>query len=370
MVRSNAAGRDVRVPKEIKALLRGGYSVTLLSWDREGNAAATPHGYDEIRLKYRAPWGIGVLLFLPVWWCFVFTKLLAKKWDIVHALNIDSAIPAIIAARLKRKLVIYEILDVYEDGIVLPGVIRAVVLCIDKLFMRLADAIIVADKAQEEGIDGIPNRRIVPVYDSPPDLAVGRDVSYRKNETFTLFYAGVLYREKRLNLDKIFESVQAIDGVRLVIAGYGDLADEIQELSTQMPGKVEFVGKISYAEVIERGTKADLFFNLRDPIVPANRYTCGSTLLNAMSVGRPILVHEGTSTADKVSEENCGLVVNADNLDEVKGAIVKLRDNPTLCRELGANARKAYEQRYSWEIQERRLLDLYRELSSRNQLNR
>ena len=30
-----------------------------------------------------------------------------------------------------------------------------------------------------------------------------------------------------------------------------------------------------------------------------------------------------------------------------------------LCKELGANGRKAYEERYSWEIMEQRLLALY-----------
>ena len=65
----------------------------------------------------------------------------------------------------------------------------------------------------------------------------------------------------------------------------------------------------------------------------------------------------------KDGEANCGLVVDANNNEEIKEAIIKLRDNPELCEELGANARKAYEERYSWEIMERRLVDLYRELT-------
>ena len=69
------------------------------------------------------------------------------------------------------------------------------------------------------------------------------------------------------------------------------------------------------------------------------------------------------STAIKVLEENCGLVVDANNVEEIKEAILKLRDNPKLCAELGANARRAYEERYSWEIMEQRLLALYRELT-------
>jgi len=368
LVRSNLADRDVRSPKEIRALIREGYAVTLLSWDREGKAdkKGKPEGYEEIRLKCRAPWGIKVLPFLPIWWCFVFIRLLIARLDVVHALNVDSAIPAIIAGKIRRKPVIYEILDVYEDEMILPGTIRAVSLFVDKLFMRLADAVVVADEAQVEGIGGIPSGKIVPVYDSPPDVFIVKDISYHKNEVFTLFYAGVLYREKRLNLDKVIEAIKDIDSVKLVIAGYGDLTTEIQELSNQMPDKIEFIGKIHYAEVIERGLKANLFFSLRDPIVPTNRYTCGSTLLNAMSVGRPILANKVTSTASKVYEENCGLVVDANNLEEVKGAIIKLRDNLELCRELGVNARKAYEQRYSWEIMEQRLVALYKEITRLN----
>ena len=48
--------------------------------------------------------------------------------------------------------------------------------------------------------------------------------------------------------------------------------------------------------------------------------------------------------------------------NQIKQAILKLRDNPQLCQELGANARRAYEQRYSWEIMGQRLVTFYHEL--------
>jgi glycosyltransferase involved in cell wall biosynthesis len=81
-----------------------------------------------------------------------------------------------------------------------------------------------------------------------------------------------------------------------------------------------------------------------------------------MMCGTPILVNKGTSTANKVYEENCGLVVDANNIEEIREAIIKLKDSPELRRELGANARRAYDQKYAWKIMERRLLALYREL--------
>ena len=68
LVRSNLADRDIRSPKEIKALLRAGYAVVLLSWDRECKAvsAVKPTDYEEIQLRCRAPWGTGVLPFLLI----------------------------------------------------------------------------------------------------------------------------------------------------------------------------------------------------------------------------------------------------------------------------------------------------------------
>jgi glycosyltransferase involved in cell wall biosynthesis len=82
-----------------------------------------------------------------------------------------------------------------------------------------------------------------------------------------------------------------------------------------------------------------------------------------MMCGKPILVNNGTSTADKVVEENCGLVVDANNITEIRDAIVMLRDDPELRMKLGANGRRAYEERYSWEIMEQRLITLYQELT-------
>jgi len=369
-VRSSALDRDIRLPKEIVALNQAGYRTKLLYWDRDCciNETKKLKGCEDIPLRLKAPWGIKILPFLPIWWSFVFICLLITSYDVIHAVNFDCIIPSLIAGRLKRKYVVYEILDIYEEQIPLPRAIKSILLKVDKLFMRLADAVIIADEAQIEGIGGIPNPKVVPIYDSPPNISIGEYIreesTCQPNKPFTLFYAGALYKARRLNLEKVLEAIRDLNGVKLVIAGYGDLVDEIRKWMSQMPDKVEFIGKISYQEVIQRGNSdADLFFILRDSAIPINRFTCGSNLFNAMICGKPILANKGSSTAAKVHENNCGLVVDANNVEEIKKAIIKLRDNPELCKELGANGRRAYEHKYSWEIMEHRLVSLYQKLT-------
>ncbi len=227
LIKSNLVDLSTRLPKEIDALTREGYSVSLLAWERERSSSVprlpeVRKLHEEIKLSLRAPHGVKILPLLPIWWCFVFLKLMVSKWDIAHAINLDSAIPAVIAGKLKRKPVIYEVLDTYEDQVSLPKMLRAVCIKLDKLFMRLASSVILADEMQVEEIGGIPNSKVIVVYDSPPDVWDGLQRSQRREGAFTLFFAGGLSSARALNLDKVFAAIKDVDGVRLVITGQGD----------------------------------------------------------------------------------------------------------------------------------------------------
>jgi glycosyltransferase involved in cell wall biosynthesis len=359
--------QNIRAPKIAKTLISGGYYVIVLGWNRGSKIIEKEHlgkkeNIKEIQMGLKAPVGLKVVLFYPIWWCFVFLRLMIEKWDIAYAINLESVPPAVIACKLKRRPVIYDNLDDHVASLPLPNVIRKLFIKIEKMFMRLVSGVILADEMQVEEMGGIPNTRVVTVYDSPDGVTDGV-FNNKSSKKFTLFYAGGLSSARALNLDKVFTAIKSLEGVKLVIAGYGDLVNEIKSLSQELPEKIEFIGRISHEDVLCRTAEADLLFVFRSPRILANKYICGSKLLETMMCGRPILVNQGTSTANKVGEENCGLVVDANNVEEIKGAIIKLRDDPELCGVLGANARKAYEERYSWAIMEQRLLGLYQELT-------
>lgn len=372
LIKSNLLDLSSRFPKEIKALTKEGYLVSFLGWDRDNNSSIsllreTEKLQEEIKLRLRAPYGIKVLPFLPIWWGFVFLQLMIKDWDIAHAVNLDSAIPAVIVGKLKRKLVIYDMPDVYEDQVRLPKLLRTFCIKLDKLCMRLASGVILSDEMQIEEVGGIPNSKVIVVYDSPPDIWDKVEKTHRTGKGFTLFFAGGLSSARALNLDNVFTAIKDIEGVRLMITGHGDLIGRIKEWARQMPEKIQFLGWIDSREEVLKSiiNEADLLFVLRDPNIPLNKYISGAKSLDARMCGKPLLVNQGTSASIKVSQENCGLVIeDAANSEEIKQAIVKLRDNPELCRELGANARKAYEQKYNWQIMEQRLIALYRGLTS------
>jgi glycosyltransferase involved in cell wall biosynthesis len=359
--------RDPRLIKLVEATKEGGYLPKLLLWDHreelhEYKYSTYAKSWEEIVFRLKSFYGIKSLAYWPIWWLFVLLKLIRLEWDIAYVIDLPSALPVLVAGKLRSRPIIYEIENTFIDQVIVPKIIRSFFLAIERSIANLFDAIVLVDELQIQELGFSTTLKITVIYDSAPDAPKEfKEYSslIQPSGTFTLFYAGMLHKGKELNLDKLIEAIRDIESIKVIIAGHGDLVGQIKKWSEEIPNKVEFIGRISYQEVLLRSLGCDLLFVLRDPRLPINRYICGSKLFQAMMCSKPLLVSKGTSTALKVTKNKIGLVVNPHNVSEIKEAILKLKTNPELCRKLGANSRRAYESEYSWEIMKRRLLNLF-----------
>lgn len=363
MVRAHPVDPDVRIEKEAKALSKAGYDVTVLAWGRYGKKSLRKENrssYTICRFQFRAPWGVWVVFFLPFWWVFELIWLLKNKWDIVHAADFDTLIPALFVAKIKNKPLIYDIFDFYADQISLMAVLRKLLAGLDRYLMNFVDTVIVVDPSRLKQVGREYDTSTVIIYNSPSDdLKIDISLVERKDDIFKIFYAGVLSQDRDFK-SLIIASADFTDVV-IEISGYGYYEREMEELSINHAG-ITYLGPIMYDTVIEKTLQADLLFAFYDPAVPNNRYASPNKLFEAMMCRKPILVSDETNMAEIVREENCGLVVPYGDVDAIKHAILTLKNNPVLCKRLGENGRRAYERKYSWKIMEERLLNVYRGL--------
>jgi glycosyltransferase involved in cell wall biosynthesis len=363
MLRSNPIDPDVRLEKEAKTLADAGHDVTLLGWQRFGDAPVQEEQYHYIikRLKFRAPIEKTVIFYLPMWWTLAFLWLLKEDWDVVHAADLDTYIPALFATKIKRKQLVYDIFDFYADMVPLPAFVRNCVATFDIFLMRFADAIIVVDPSRLKQIGKEGDSSISVIYNSPmdPPISSMTDMQKAQQAPFKIFYAGVLGEGR--DFETVAQAAKDIREVRVEFAGFGYYAEHLRSLSEQEP-HVTFIGTIPYDEVIQKTLESDLLFALYDPDVPNNRYASPNKLFEAMMSGKPILVSDETAMAEIVREEDCGLVVPYGDIGAIKHAICTLKNDPALCKHLGENGRKAYETKYSWRIMEERLLEVYEKL--------
>jgi glycosyltransferase involved in cell wall biosynthesis len=363
MLRSNPIDPDVRLEKEAKTLADAGHSVTLLGWQRFGDAPVQEERdrYIIRRVRFRAPLGRKVVIYLPFWWILAFLRLLKEDWDVVHATDLDTYIPALLAAKIKRKRLVYDIFDFYADLVTLPLHVRNCVATFDISLMRFADAIIVVDPSRLRQIHKEEDSGIHIIFNSPAETLTSPMVEVQKERqaSFRIFYAGILGEGR--DIESVIQAAKDIGGVLVKLAGFGYYAEHLQSLCEQEP-HVMFIGTIPYDEVIRRTLQSDLLFALYDPSVPNNRYASPNKLFEAMMCGKPILVNDGTAMAEIVRKEDCGLVVPYGDVGAIKHAICTLKNDPALCKRLGENGRKAYETKYSWKIMEERLLEVYEKL--------
>jgi len=102
------AGIEPRLAKVAATLARGGHEVHVLLWDRERAHAAMESlgGVTIHRYRVRAPEGQpGLVRRLPGWWWHVLRTSLRLRPDVVHAVDLDTVLPAFAAARILRAFI-------------------------------------------------------------------------------------------------------------------------------------------------------------------------------------------------------------------------------------------------------------------------
>jgi glycosyltransferase involved in cell wall biosynthesis len=367
MIRSNSINPDVRLEKEAATLAEAGYTVKLLGWDRNGDTPRIEKrpGYTIQRITLRAHYGGTIVFFyLPIYWVMVFFQLLQEEWDIVHTSDLDTYLPALLIAKIKRKRIIYDIFDFYADQVPLPKPIRNFVAYLDIFLMGFADAVIIVDPSRLRQIGREKDLRVTVLFNSPRDLdPQPKNFHKREGSPFIILFAGILIPGR--DFESIIKAGKDIDNIHIIFAGFGPSMEQVQSLSIQFP-YVTFIGTISHDEVIQRTLQSDLLFAFYDPAIPNNRYSSPNKLFEAMMCKKPILVNDGTTMAEIVREENCGIIVPYGDVNAIKQAIMRLRDDPQLAKQLGANGRRAYEQKYSWAIMKERQLALYKDIQTLN----
>lgn len=87
-------------------------------------------------------------------------------------------------------------------------------------------------------------------------------------------------------------------------------------------------------------------------------------LFEYMSAGVPVIASNFPLWRSIVEGAGCGLCVDPDDPADVARAVNYLRSHPAQAEKMGNNGRRAVESSYRWDVEEAKLVTLYRELGS------
>ncbi len=376
--RSNPIAPDPRVEKIARALTNFGYSVQCLGWDRTGQLATSAQletpGLDNntgtpihiYRLSIIAPFGHGLnnLPNLLRWQSGLLAWLIRHRgeYDLIHACDFDTILPALLVKRLYGKKVIYDIFDFYADHLrATPTWLKKTIRNVDLWAIGKADALILVDDSRWEQIDGANPRLSAVIYNSPGEALIPEadDLAKEPGCTLRLAYIGLLQVER--GLTEMLQVLKIHPEWHLDLAGFGGDEETIRTAAASLKN-VHWHGRVPYERALQLSQAADVLFALYDPAIPNHRYSSPNKVFEAMMLGKPIIVARSTNMDTMIERLGCGLVVAYGNIPELEQALLRLQQDPHFTAQLGVQARKAYDISYSWNEMQLRLCKLYQQV--------
>lgn len=144
----------------------------------------------------------------------------------------------------------------------------------------------------------------------------------------------------------------------LLIAGSGPEAENLRALAAQLgvEEKVEFLGRLEHAKVMEYMSLADVF------VLPSWQEGFGVVYVEAMAHGLPIIGCQGQGIADIIESGKNGILVPPRDIDALVAALEDLVTNPGRAREIGAEGRNLVFSHLTWEHNAQKVIALSRGL--------
>jgi glycosyltransferase involved in cell wall biosynthesis len=156
-----------------------------------------------------------------------------------------------------------------------------------------------------------------------------------------LLYVGNLYRLKGVEyLIKAVKIVKQKHNIQLDIVGDGNDEERLKEMvdNEELTPCVNFLGHIPHSQALIRLYRSSDIF-----VLPSLTEGVPSVVLEAMTLGLPVIATSVGSVPYIISHEENGLLVSPRNPDEIADNITRLIENPSLREKIVGNALRYVE---------------------------
>lgn len=350
------------INKECRALAQAGIDTHLVISAPEDRLT---HGVHVYAIRKRGRVG---RLFGSQWEAW--QQLRALKPDLLHIHDPELIPMAILWGRLRRRPVVY---DAHEDlvkqlktkswaggrrGRLVHGVARWLMLLAD----RGCDGIVTATAPIAATFKhhrlGRGERPVVVVQNLPwagdfPDADV-------VNNGRVAVYTGDLSEER--GFTTMVDAVTAVPGAKLLLAGRALGSIGLDDRLTASE-HVEYRGLVPPSEL------AEIIGHARVGLVclkrlPNYENSLPTKVFEYMASGVPFLATDFPAWQELFGGYDAGVFVDTDDPAAVASALAELINDPGRCAELGANGRRAVQERFGFENEAAKLVDLVRTLTA------
>lgn len=127
---------------------------------------------------------------------------------------------------------------------------------------------------------------------------------------------------------------------------------------------VSYFGSLNSLEVVDLLSTARVGFST---LLNQGQYGIGDNfptkVYEYMSMGIPVIISKGQYVDDIFRKTPFGISVDPNDIDQITNALINLRDNEELYKVYSLNGRQLVKEKFNWNIEAEKLLQLYQNIS-------
>jgi len=349
---------DQRMQRICRSLARAGYEVTLLGRRRPHSRPLKAEPYHQLRLQ--GQYDRGKLFYLE-YNLELFRYLRAHSFDAICAVDLDTIVPALLAARLAGAPCVY---DAHEYFTEVPEIIRRPVIkrfweAVGQLSIPHVDYAYTVGPALAEllearygvpftAIRNAPQRRLPPVLNSLPERPI-------------ILYQGVLNEGR--GLAQAIQAMEYLPEAELWLAGEGDLSRELRQLTERLrlQERVRFLGFLRPDDLWQLTSSASIGINLLESNGLSYYYSLANKAFDYIQAALPSLQMDFPEYRRLNDEYHVFYLLDQLTPERIALALRRLLKEKELYLRLQRNCRRAAETLH-WEHEEAKLLAFYRRI--------
>jgi glycosyltransferase involved in cell wall biosynthesis len=183
-------------------------------------------------------------------------------------------------------------------------------------------------------------------------------------ETGHLLYTGYITVERGgLNLASVARELPDVE-ITLVGRCFPNVARHMRETAGAGGNRLHIVGVDRYVPFHEicsyYAKKMWTAGIVLIPDLPHFKEKQLTKFFEFMAFGLPIIASDFPAWRRLISDQGVGICVDPENPQAVAAAVRRLRGNPSEAEEMGRRGRELVRQFYNWEVQAKRLIELYK----------
>jgi len=271
----------------------------------------------------------------------VYLKALMENPDVVHLktagqLGLVRDLLFCMTARLFRVPVAYHLHFGRVPEIAAENTLEWQMLA---LVMRMTGAVMAVDKPTVETI-----RSYLPVQaeytPNAIDLSELPDIDEGYAFSKTVMFVGWVIPTK--GVEELIQawSELSINDWDVLIVGPVDAAYQKDLVMRHRPHRLTFLGELKHEDAMRLIARCGIF------VLPSYTEGFPNVILEAMAYSKPIIATAVGAVSDMLAGD-CGVLINPQDVQGLRSAIVKLVQNEQLRKEYGNRARKRVQEKYS-----------------------